>query len=441
MPAKLKAAGNPSKGFFISMITRDISLTDCMLDLLDNSVDGINRLKYGSTNGNSPRYSGFNVKLQFGERSFSIFDNCGGIPIKIAQEYAFRFGRPDDVISEMDQSIGLYGIGMKRAMFKMGKEINLTSSTGDESFALEIDVEKWRNREPETDWDFELTDVKQSGTKVPAGTTIRITKLYPGIRRDFETPAFDIGVSHTVERDYAFILQQGLDIRVNDKKAKPIMPSFRESDQIAPMKIRKKIGDVDVEITAGLATPPPEDDSSDASLTDMDVYGWYVVCNDRVVVTADKTTLTGWGTPGVGIWHPQYYGFLGVAKFDSQKPELLPWKTTKRDVDPSSTVFKSALLLMKEASAKFIEYTNKRKIELKKAREIERAAPTKLITQIVRRDAMKLPTIKTGEMSRICYSKPTADIEGVARALGMRSASPRAVGIRTFDYVKEKEVD
>ncbi len=443
MPAKLKAAGNPSKGFFIRMITRDISLTDCMLDLLDNSVDGINRLKHGVSNGNgnASRYTGFDVKIKFAERSFSISDNCGGIPIKIAQEYAFRFGRPDDVIEDSGQSIGLYGIGMKRAMFKMGKGINLVTSTGQESFSLDIDVDKWRDREPETDWDFDLTDVKRSGTDVAAGTTITIHKLYPGIKRDFETPAFAIDMNHTVERDYAFILQQGLEIRVNDKKAKPIMPSFRESELIAPMKITKKIGDVNIEISAGLATPPPEDESSDANLPDMDVYGWYVVCNDRVVVTADKTALSGWGTPGVGMWHPQYYGFLGVARFDSHSPDLLPWKTTKRDVDPSSTIYKTALLMMKEASAKFIEYTNKRKVELKKAREIERAAPTKSVLQVARRDTMKLPIIATGGMTRICYNKPTADVEAVAKALGMRNASPRAVGIRTFDYVKEKEVE
>jgi hypothetical protein len=440
MPANLKAAGNPSKGFFISMITRDISLTDCMLDLLDNSVDGINRVRQGSTNGDSSsRYSGFSVKIKFGERSFEISDNCGGIPIKIAQEYAFRFGRPDDVIADIDQSIGLYGIGMKRAMFKMGKEIYLTSSTGQESFGLEIDVEKWRQHQPETDWDFTLTDVKRS-TKVPVGTNIQVKKLYEGIRRDFETPAFDIGVNRTVERDYAFILQHGLDIQVNTKKVRARMPTFRESEQIAPMKIFKIMGDVNVEITAGLASPPPDDDSSDAQLPDADVYGWYVVCNDRVVVTADKTALTGWGTPGVGTWHPQYYGFLGIATFESEKPELLPWKTTKRDVDPSSPVFKSALSLMKDASAKFIEYTNRRKTELKKARDIERAAPAKSITQIARRDAMKLPTIRTGNLSRICYTKPTDEINAVAKALGMRNSSPRAVGIRTFDYVKEHEV-
>jgi hypothetical protein len=34
-----KAEANPTKAFFVRMITRDISLADCILDLIDNSVD------------------------------------------------------------------------------------------------------------------------------------------------------------------------------------------------------------------------------------------------------------------------------------------------------------------------------------------------------------------------------------------------------------------
>ncbi len=30
----------PTKGFFIDMLTKDIGLVDCILDLVDNSIDG-----------------------------------------------------------------------------------------------------------------------------------------------------------------------------------------------------------------------------------------------------------------------------------------------------------------------------------------------------------------------------------------------------------------
>ena len=35
-----KVEAFPTKAFFVRMITRDISLEDCILDLIDNSVDG-----------------------------------------------------------------------------------------------------------------------------------------------------------------------------------------------------------------------------------------------------------------------------------------------------------------------------------------------------------------------------------------------------------------
>ena len=35
----------PKKKFFVDMFTRDISLEDCLLDLIDNSIDGLIRSK------------------------------------------------------------------------------------------------------------------------------------------------------------------------------------------------------------------------------------------------------------------------------------------------------------------------------------------------------------------------------------------------------------
>lgn len=37
---KSKASANPTKAFFVRMITRDITLEDCIFDLIDNSIDG-----------------------------------------------------------------------------------------------------------------------------------------------------------------------------------------------------------------------------------------------------------------------------------------------------------------------------------------------------------------------------------------------------------------
>ena len=436
------AQGNPSKGFFIAMLTRDISLSDCILDLLDNCVDGINRKvrTNGAMTDTNNKYSGFWVTVKFDPNTFSISDNCGGISLDAAKNYAFRFGKPEDVIQDPGQPIGLYGIGMKRAMFKMGKAIKVVSSTGEDSFELDLVVDDWR-KQPEADWTFKLSNVRRNATDVEVGTTISITELHPSVGREFGTPGFSISSTRAIKRDYAFILQHGLIVKVNDKAVHGTMPTFRESGEVAPLRVRRSEGEVEVEITGGLSASPPEDDSPEHRFPEAESYGWYVVCNDRVVVTADRTNVTGWGVGSVPAWHPQFYGFLGVAHFRSSKPQLLPWRTTKRDVDPSNELYKKALVLMCEAAKTFTDYTNRRKTELKKARGLESAAPVKPISAVGFSNVMKLPAVARTTMRRISYEKPATEVEAVARALRLRSVSAKEVGIRTFDYFVEREVE
>ncbi|HEX8607273.1 MAG TPA: ATP-binding protein, partial [Pedobacter sp.] len=153
----------PTKQFFVGMLTRDIELQDAILDLLDNCVDGVQRSlerkaekleaeQAVSGNGgqsaqarpsaNSPlsteqhkEYEGFWAKIEFDEDFFRISDNCGGIP---PDSEAFRLGNP---VSEEDRglaTIGYYGIGMKRAIFKMGRSCVVT--TKHENYAYRVTI-------------------------------------------------------------------------------------------------------------------------------------------------------------------------------------------------------------------------------------------------------------------------------------------------------------
>ena len=55
--------GNPTKKFFIEMITRDISIEDAIIDLLDNSIDGANRI-------NSENYTDLWINLTINDKEF-----------------------------------------------------------------------------------------------------------------------------------------------------------------------------------------------------------------------------------------------------------------------------------------------------------------------------------------------------------------------------------
>src|SRR5207302_6692235 len=85
----------------------------------------------------------------------ALRDNCGGISLQDAREYAFKFGRPKTA-KGLSHSIGQFGVGMKRAFFKLGRTIDLESVTPTSRFALHLPVDKW---EEDDNWEFVLHDV------------------------------------------------------------------------------------------------------------------------------------------------------------------------------------------------------------------------------------------------------------------------------------------
>ncbi|MFQ3245596.1 MAG: hypothetical protein ACI9SP_002244 [Arenicella sp.] len=118
----------PTKRFFVDMLTRDIGLEDAILDLLDNCLDGVARSM--KKNPDDIDYTGFKAEITFDGKSFKISDNCGGIPTD-SIGYAFRMGKPKDVPSEELATVGVYGIGMKRSIFKIGNHCTIeTQSLG-----------------------------------------------------------------------------------------------------------------------------------------------------------------------------------------------------------------------------------------------------------------------------------------------------------------------
>lgn len=120
-----KANGAPTKEFFVGMLTRDIELSDAILDLLDNCLDGVVRQKKDiDKRSDMNYYSGYYSHITIDERRFVVEDNCGGIPLEIAEKYAFRMGRSSEKSDDLP-TVGIYGIGMKRAIFKIGRSASV----------------------------------------------------------------------------------------------------------------------------------------------------------------------------------------------------------------------------------------------------------------------------------------------------------------------------
>lgn len=91
-PPDSRVFANPSKSFFIDMITRDLTMTDAILDLIDNSIDQavkrqrVDVMKSLITHNGHSRFKTADVSVRFSKSEFSIRDTCGGISVSDARK-------------------------------------------------------------------------------------------------------------------------------------------------------------------------------------------------------------------------------------------------------------------------------------------------------------------------------------------------------------------
>jgi hypothetical protein len=78
-----RADASPTKAFFVRMITRDISLEDCIMDLIDNSIDGAWRREGHRPMGleQDVDLSPYGIEIAMSPERFSIIDDCGGMSL------------------------------------------------------------------------------------------------------------------------------------------------------------------------------------------------------------------------------------------------------------------------------------------------------------------------------------------------------------------------
>ncbi|WNY28843.1 hypothetical protein MmiEs2_10510 [Methanimicrococcus stummii] len=461
------ADGSPTKEFFISMLTRDIELNDAILDLLDNCLDGVVRIK-GSENKRDDLqyYSGYEAHIVITSTSFSIKDNCGGIPRKIAEENAFRMGSTSTT-NTGSATVGIYGIGMKRAIFKIGKTANVITKHNEKVYR--VDIEKnWADK---NEWSFPISDLSETEMDLE-GTHISITDLNEGIKIQWDSESeLNNFVDHLradIKACYSLIIEKGFHITINGLEidALPTQLLVSKDNEFKPYIYQCEYGDVFVKVIIGFYAPLISDeeiDDENESKRSSGDAGYTIICNDRVVLYNDKSHLTGWGVAGIPRYHTQFIGIKGFVIFESNNPANLPMTTTKRGIDLSSPIYSDVKDRMMEGLRLFIGYTNSWKGRLQQEKQYSKNAESLPYTKILDNSSkiqdtygIKLSKTRTTpgvlfkpklpeppnekKYINIRYTKPVDEIDILKRYFYNElsdEAKPSTVGEKSFDKVLE----
>lgn len=441
------AKAYPRKHFFVEMFTRDISLADCILDLIDNSIDGLmksrklNVLEYIFDDAKKlPKKDLPVIKITFTENFFKIEDNCGGIPYKLAAEDIFNFGYPHDHSPAKAPQLGVYGIGLKRAIFKMGTSFEMKSSSSQDGFTVKLDnLAEWLKKDDQlSDWQFPIVKTGKAANKSVSGTVLTIKNLRAEVKAMVESDRFFSAIEKEIGKVYALFINKLVKIEFNGKLINPLDIPIGSSSEVTPGKDEFKMGEVDVKIIATMAP---------RSTWKMEQAGWYVACNGRLVLLADKTDVTGWGKGILPNFHDKYRGFVGLVFFQSEDALSLPWKTTKRGLNEENQTYQKTIGVMSRVARPVVSFFDKmykpEVEEERNEREVADAVTATNVRVVAAQQAASFAVVEKRQRQKttlkIQYDAEKIAINRIKTYLRKPQMSASQVGKHTFEFFIKKE--
>ena len=161
----------PSKEIVVDGLTRDVDVQTCIFDLIDNSTDAARETILADVAPEDrvvlpESYEGFEIDLMLNSDGLTIKDNCGGISVDDLQNMVLRFGKR----STHDMGIGVFGVGLNRALFKLGRVSHLKTDNGARRAELVLKIDEYLASD---DWLLPAEEFASSGK---VGTEIEIRK-------------------------------------------------------------------------------------------------------------------------------------------------------------------------------------------------------------------------------------------------------------------------
>jgi hypothetical protein len=323
---------------------------------------------------------------------------------------------------------------MKRAFFKLGNSIAVRSATRTEEFLIRIDVAEWLEKGDEY-WDFEFAHAGKRKPDTPVGTRIEVKALRDEVKTRISETSFRVEFQRRAASTYALFLEAGLEFTVGGRAIESSLPSLATHEGLTTARKSFAVDGVQILIMAGVSPA-----------ADHTPRGWYVFCNGRMVLEADRSRLTGWGD-GQPQWHSKFAHFVGFVYFRSRDASKLPWTTTKQSVVFESDVYQSALREMQVHARPVLNFLSQMyspEAELGDVPErdlLRRATPIE-VTQLPQEQRVFSavpPPRSAPSLISIQFKKPTRDVNRARAAIGKRHLAAGKVGEYAFDYFLKHE--
>lgn len=248
----------------------------------------------------------------------------------------------------------------------------------------------------------------------------------------------DVSLRRSVSQAYAFFLERDVRVRINGEIVLPMPVPIGESPEISPGRATVKADGVTMRFFASLIAPKSE--------WKQEIAGWYVLCNGRVVLPADKTEVTGWGGLKLPAFHSKFRGFLGIALLVADDPLKLPWTTTKRGLNRESPIYQAAFREMVSISRPIVDFLSRmyssEPEENRAEREVaERVTAASLPALASRRDAPFATTPKKPSKLtvRVQYDAGKDELDRIRKHLRMPGLGASRIGRLTLEHYLKVE--